>query len=240
MIQSSQLQQQSLAESAQLDQARKGDREAFISLAEQHLDSLYRFAAREIRYYEALGYLEPGELTPEDVVSDVFIQALQSMKTMPRYGSFKGQLRRLALSAVRRAARESTERRRFEKVHLEHPVPWSRDDYEGSITRPRLWEEIIPDRNAIPPDPYVEFRETLDALEGALNKLPEDQRIAFILHSIEQLSYPEIASILGKPVAEVKSLYHTSRETLRRWLAGAVDGWVSTASQQLREEGAAQ
>src|ERR671918_1352780 len=67
-----------------LQRAQVGDREAFIALAEQHLPSLYRFVAREIRYHEALGNLQPGEVDVEDVLDKVFVTALRQLQRMPR------------------------------------------------------------------------------------------------------------------------------------------------------------
>jgi DNA-directed RNA polymerase specialized sigma24 family protein len=74
-----------LPDTVSLQRAQAGDREAFISLAEQHLPALYRFVAREIRYHEALGNLEPGELDVEDVLDEVFVTALRQLHRMPRH-----------------------------------------------------------------------------------------------------------------------------------------------------------
>jgi DNA-directed RNA polymerase specialized sigma24 family protein len=68
-----------------LQRAQAGDREAFITLAEQHLPSLYRFVAREIRYHEALGNLQPSEVDVEDVLDEVFVTALRQLHRMPRH-----------------------------------------------------------------------------------------------------------------------------------------------------------
>src|SRR5437870_4896100 len=74
-----------LPDTVSLQRARASDREAFIALAEQHLPALYRFVAREIRYHEALGDLEPGEVDVEDVLDEVFLTALRQLHRMPRH-----------------------------------------------------------------------------------------------------------------------------------------------------------
>jgi RNA polymerase sigma-70 factor (ECF subfamily) len=194
-----------------------GDRSAFTALIERHLSSLYRFVARELRYHQTMGSLEPGELTPEEVVDEVLVQALRDMPGMPHDASFKGYLRRLALRVVHRAVRDSVRRRKVERVHLEDVVPWADDSYDGYY-RPITWEEVIPDRTLPTPDEFVAFEETREELEQALNKLPATQRMVFILHAIEELSYREVAAMLALPVDEVRRLYHEAREALRRWL----------------------
>jgi DNA-directed RNA polymerase specialized sigma24 family protein len=61
-----------IPETGSLQRSQADDREAFIVLAERHLPALYRFVAREIRYHEALGNLEPDEVTVADVLDEVF------------------------------------------------------------------------------------------------------------------------------------------------------------------------
>src|SRR5919109_3843062 len=107
-----------LPDTVSLRRAQAGDREAFITLAEQHLPALYRFVAREIRYHEALGNLEPGEVDVEDVLDEVFVTALRQLHRMPRRATFKGWLRHLALQVMRRTVRASRRRRRYERIHL--------------------------------------------------------------------------------------------------------------------------
>ena len=69
------------------------------------------------------------------------------------------------------------------------------------------------------PEQMVELRETLQALEQALNELPPDQRLAFVLHAIEGMGYAEIAAITHQPRSAVKAAYHAAREALRQRFA---------------------
>src|SRR4051794_33637166 len=102
----------------QLDRAGRGDPSPFVCSADRHLDALYRFIAREIRYREGLDNLLAGELAPEDVVGEVLLQMLGGLASVPRSASFDGYLRYLALSIIRGAAQESTGRRRPERIQL--------------------------------------------------------------------------------------------------------------------------
>lgn len=55
-------------------------------------------------------------------------------------------------------------------------------------------------------------------LEQALEQLPDAQRIPLVLFHFEELSYQEIAAVLGVSLAKVKTDIHRGRETLRRTL----------------------
>jgi RNA polymerase sigma-70 factor (ECF subfamily) len=79
---------------------------------------------------------------------------------------------------------------------------------------------------AEPPDPApgVEARlmanSRLDALQGALDALPDRQRQAVVLRHIEGLSNPEIAAILDITPRAVESLTARGKRSLAALLAG--------------------
>jgi RNA polymerase sigma-70 factor (ECF subfamily) len=201
-----------------LQRAQAGDREAFITLAEQHLPSLYRFVAREIRYHEALGNLQPSEVDVEDVLDEVFVTALRQLHRMPRRATFKGWLRHLVLQVMRRTVRASQRRRRYERIRLEDPLPAGPgiDESGYPLEARRTWKDIIPDRSIPTPEEAVMLEETWHGLEAALNQLPAEQREAFLLRAVEGLSYAEIAAMLGRPLQRVKSSYRAAWGALRR------------------------
>ena len=63
------------------------------------------------------------------------------------------------------------------------------------------------------------------AVQEALARLPAGQRDVFVLSHYEQLSYREIADLLGCPMGTVasrkNSAVHALREMLRPWLPGS-------------------
>jgi RNA polymerase sigma-70 factor (ECF subfamily) len=52
-------------------------------------------------------------------------------------------------------------------------------------------------------------------IEKLLDCLPADLRTTLVLREIEQLSYEEVASVMGVPVGTVRSRLHTARERFR-------------------------
>jgi RNA polymerase sigma-70 factor (ECF subfamily) len=71
-----------------------------------------------------------------------------------------------------------------------------------------------------PPDPQPGVAERMqaqaraDALQGALDALPERQRQAVVLRHIEGLANPEIAGIMGASIEAVESLTTRGRRAL--------------------------
>jgi RNA polymerase sigma-70 factor (ECF subfamily) len=57
-------------------------------------------------------------------------------------------------------------------------------------------------------------------LEAALARLPEDQRVVLLLVALEEMSYEEIAGVLGIPAGTVMSRLSRGRERLRLILEG--------------------
>jgi RNA polymerase sigma-70 factor, ECF subfamily len=223
-----------LPDTVPLQRAQAGDREAYIALAEQHLGALYRFVAREIPYHEVLGDLEPGEVDVEDVLNEVFLTALRQLHRRPRRATFKGWLRHLALQTLRHLIRASRERRRYEPVHLEDPLPNGRRLDTSYPSDARLtWKDVIPDLSTPSPEEAVLLKETWQTLEAALNQLPANQREVFLLRAVEGLRYEEIAAMLGQPIQHVKSSYRAAREALRRWF---FEGSGSTAPDAIADQ----
>ncbi|MFH1159868.1 MAG: RNA polymerase sigma factor [bacterium] len=68
--------------------------------------------------------------------------------------------------------------------------------------------------NVETPSALLEQKERRDLLNTAIKKLPENQRVAWTLHKIEQISYSEIANIMGTSVPAVESLIHRAKKKL--------------------------
>jgi RNA polymerase sigma-70 factor (ECF subfamily) len=211
--------QAQLSTSELLAAARAGDREAFIALLERHLGGLHRFVAREVRYHEALGDFLPGEVPPEEIVDEVAVRALRRAPRIPRQATFRGWLRLLALRVIDDYVRRLRRKHNLEAVSLEAPLrTGQRSDEYYQLDYALKWEDVLP-APVLSPEQEVVLRETWQELEQALNELPPEQRLAFVLHAIEGLGYAEIATITHRTRDEVKAAYHAAREALRQRFA---------------------
>ena len=79
-------------------------------------------------------------------------------------------------------------------------------------------EDSTPDTTSVPPDAALLESELQQAIDDALQQLPENQRTALVLQRFEALSYEEIATLLDVSVPAVKSLLFRARTTLRELL----------------------
>jgi len=64
-----------------------------------------------------------------------------------------------------------------------------------------------------------QYEEVSEAVNAALQHLPEHQREAFVLRRFQDLSYDEIASVTDAPVGTVKSRVVRAERALRPYLA---------------------
>lgn len=55
-------------------------------------------------------------------------------------------------------------------------------------------------------------------IQKFVNKLPEELRIAFLLHEKEKLSYQEIGEKLGYPKEKIKTRVFIARRIIRQFL----------------------
>lgn len=85
-------------------------------------------------------------------------------------------------------------------------------------------------------------REVLDRIEGedvarALHSLPEEFRVVSTLYFMEDLSYQEIAQVVGVPVGTVRSRLHRGRKLLQKrlWQA-ALDAGLAATTVAVEEE----
>ena len=60
--------------------------------------------------------------------------------------------------------------------------------------------------------------ELSDVVQDALGTLGEDQKMAVLLNKFEDMSYAEIADIMGRSPAAIKSLLARARTQLREQL----------------------
>jgi RNA polymerase sigma-70 factor, ECF subfamily len=68
-------------------------------------------------------------------------------------------------------------------------------------------------------DSTNEDREKRKILDTAVNSLPQNQKIAFILSKYDELAYKEISEIMNLSLPSVESLIHRAKMNLQSKLA---------------------
>jgi RNA polymerase sigma-70 factor (ECF subfamily) len=77
-------------------------------------------------------------------------------------------------------------------------------------------EQDYRDPRAHSPDAARQLRD----LEAGLALLPADQREVLLLVCLEDMSYEQVANVVGVPIGTVMSRLHRARARMRDWMAG--------------------
>ncbi len=145
-----------------------------------------------------------------DVVQEVFLKVFRNI------GSFRGQSS-LKTWIYRITVNEAHNARRWFFRHRRREVELDTDPEEN-----RSWKEIIPDGSRSPFDVAFD-REQHVMIEAALDRINPIFREAVVLRDITDLSYEEIAEVLGVSLGTVKSRILRGRDALRQELAGSLE-----------------
>jgi RNA polymerase sigma factor (sigma-70 family) len=164
-----------------------------------YLVNTYQKQVIKTAYY-FIGNLEDAE----DLSQEIFLEIIKSIGGFRGNSSFTTWLYRISINRSINVVRSNKRRKVF--TSIEHFFGHSNNK---GTTRP---EE--PSHNH---DPFEE-KEGKEFIETAMNRLPENQRIAFVLNKFEELSYKEIADIMGLSISSVESLIHRAKINLQKML----------------------
>lgn len=200
----------------------KQEKERFRRLIERHFDELYEYAARELRYLEALGALAPGAVTPAEVINEAVIAAWDMWRT--RRGKQRATVsgRTLLYSAVRRAL--ATLARQYQMTSGDVSIEDVLVDPEADQQLWAYWEpddvttfeDIIPDEEHESTEEEALEEIEVEEAEALLNQLPPLQRQAFILHAIHGLPLEETARLLNTSIQAVQKAVQEARQQLKQ------------------------
>lgn len=138
-----------------------------------------------------------------EVTQDAFLKAYEKLGTLSRPSRFGAWLLRivsnLALNRRRSRALRQT-------LPLESP---SGDGEEGPMEMNR------PDPKALPPDAAASAEDVRRLIGRAMRELPEMQRQALLMFSVQKMPQKEVAKVLGCSVEAVKWHVFTARKKLK-------------------------
>jgi RNA polymerase sigma-70 factor (ECF subfamily) len=181
-----------------VENAKKGDYQAFEDLVNRYESKVYRLALRMLRTPE----------DAEDALQESFLQVYRGLKNFEGRSSFSTWLYRLATNVCLMKIRH----RSTEPSHL-LPLEDYLPHHEGGGHSPLDdWAER--------PEDVLLTKESKEKMIEAMEKLPVDYRAVFMLRDVEGLSNVEVGDALGISVAAVKSRLHRARLALRGMLSG--------------------
>jgi RNA polymerase sigma factor (sigma-70 family) len=184
-----------LTEQELIQGLRQGEETAFKILVDTHQDRVFN---------TAIGIVQNAE-DAEDVSQEVFIQVFRSIHTFKEESKLSTWIYRITTTRALDLLRSRKSKKRFGFLQR----------LFGDGNEP-LHE--LPDFHH--PGVALEKKENAAKLFRAISQLPENQKTAFTLHKLENLSYQEISEIMETSVAAVESLMHRAKQNLRKILTG--------------------
>jgi RNA polymerase sigma-70 factor (ECF subfamily) len=173
-----------------VERAQKGDKRAFELLVMKYQRKLARLLSRMVR--------DPAEI--EDITQESFIKAYRALPQFRGESAFYTWLYRIAVNTaknylVARGRRAPT------------TTEFSSEEAEG-------FEDAELLRDIATPDAELQTKQIANAVNKAVEALPEELRTAITLREIEGLSYEEIAQMMGCPIGTVRSRIFRAREAI--------------------------
>lgn len=168
------------------------------SKALEHLFNIYKDKV----YNTAISYVQNGQ-DAEEIVQDVFVEAFNSADKFRGSSSLSTWIYRITVNKSLDFIRYTKRKKRF-------AVITSIFSSEG--------EQKIDAPDFIHPGIEMEMKQRSAILFKAIDKLPDNQKTAFILCKIENLTYIEIGGVMETSVSAVESLLVRAKQNLQKYL----------------------
>lgn len=179
-----------------------GDEASFELLLQRYRTPLVNFLFRMVRNREQA----------EDLAQEVFLRVYRAREDYVPSAKFTTWLFRIATNLALNSMRDT----RYQRLEVSIDAPVTADAEDGderpldvAEKRPNIEQHLVEDVR-------------VKMIRHAINKLPEKQRAAVLLHKYQELDYTEIAKILSCSESALKSLLFRAYEALRVELAPLV------------------
>jgi len=163
----------------------------FREIVLENKDSIYNLC---------MGFMKNAE-EAEDMAQEVFLHVYQNIQ------KFRGESK-LSTWMYRITANKCLEeiRRKGRKKRAAYFEDVSEDIVQNQV------------KDFSHPGLALENQERAKVLFDAIEKLPDQQRVAFTLAKVEHLSYDEISKVMKKSLGSIESLLFRAKKNLKRYL----------------------
>jgi RNA polymerase sigma-70 factor, ECF subfamily len=180
-----------ITEEQLIEDAINGSKYALAQLVKKYEQTVYNFAFKICRNKERA----------ENTMQETFLSMVKSLKQF----SGKSKLSTWLYTIV-----------------SNHCLMLARSQKKYDYTSLENEDGLIDDRNIVDwkfsPDKLTENSELKDVLDNAIQKLPHEYRVVFLLRDVEGLSTQETSEIVNLSVPAIKSRLHRARAFLRNEL----------------------
>jgi len=151
-------------------------------------------------YNLCLGFMKNAE-EAEDMAQEVFIHVFQNMEKFKGESKLSTWIYRITSNKCLEEIRRKGRQKRTAQLH-------------------DISEAVVQNKAAdfFHPGIAMEDQERARILFDAIDQLPDQQKMAFTLSKLEQLSYTEISKIMEKSISSVESLLFRAKRNLQQLL----------------------
>ena len=183
------------ADALLVERVKQGDQRAFDLLVAKYERRVQRLLSRLVR--------DSAEI--EDITQEAFIKAYRALPQFRGESAFYTWLYRIAINTAKNYL--ATKSRR----------PVTVGEFQGADDGEFFdLGDVVEDNNT--PDAVLHSRQVAEAVNAAIEALPEDLKAAITLREIEGLSYEEIAQAMDCPIGTVRSRIFRAREAIAQRL----------------------
>jgi len=182
-----------------VERVQRGDKAAFDLLVSKYQRKIFRLLSRLIR--------DSTEI--EDVAQEAFIKAYRALPNFRGESAFYTWLYRIAINTAKNYL-----------VSLGRRAPTTT---EADIEDAETFDDGDHLRDLNTPDSMLLTKQVAEAVNRAIDQLPEDLRTAIVLRELEGLSYEEIAESMRCPIGTVRSRIFRAREAIALELRPILD-----------------
>jgi RNA polymerase sigma-70 factor (ECF subfamily) len=172
-----------------VEKVQRGDKNAFNLLVVKYQHKVAHLVSRYVK--------NSGDIA--DVSQEAFIKAYRALPNFRGESAFYTWLYRIAVNSAKNYIVAQGRKPPANDVDVDEA-----DYYDGSDA---LKESNSPERSLM-------SSQMEKLLFAAMDKLPEDLRMAITLRELEGLSYEEIAKVMDCPVGTVRSRIFRARESI--------------------------
>lgn len=188
----------------------KGDMDAFSELAQRYEKKLLSFLHRFVG----------STAQAEDLLQATLLRVYRARRRFKGGGKFSTWLYTIAANLAKDYLRK-TKRCRF--VSLEAPVGHNANVIDFYAAEGESASDV------------AQRKETSRMVRLAVSRLPEQQRLTVLLSHYENMSYGEIARVLGCSKGTVKSRVFRAKMKLKEFLADYMAGKEAAPSDEVQE-----
>ena len=181
-----------------VERVQSGEKAAFDILVRKYEHKLANVISRYIH--------DPSEVL--DVAQDAFIKAYRALPNFRGDSAFYTWLYRIAINTAKNHLVAASRRPPKDGVDAQEAEQF--DAGSG------LKEYATPERLAL-------RSELAQAIQDAIEALPEELRVAIVLRELEGLSYEEIASAMECPIGTVRSRIFRARDAIDKQIRPLLD-----------------